>query len=195
MKTGENGKFQQYSARAFIVNNDDWLYLVSNDGDVQCIKTETADLPTLVPIPNRRRKPRQSPRTPPESQHATGQRWNDLLGAATKTSATLIRLVPGGGGNADPFGGGVVMPIHSAVARGNVDPFGGGGGDGAERPTAPEPILIQVSEQIEGTTEMLPLWHHHLRFSIPHVRTDCRHGAAAGSVSPSINTPSQLVLL
>ena len=161
VKTGEKlANFNNIRPEHFIVNNlTDRLYLVSNDGDVQCIKTETADLPTLVA----HTEPKKKTTTKPTDTAPKSQQCNRATVGMTRLAATRSPLANpsfgagGGGGNADPFGGG----------GGNTDPFGGGGAGNADpfggdiwrdgRPVWRKPILIQVSEQIEGTTEMLPL--------------------------------------
>ena len=130
VKTGKKlATFNNIRPEHFIVNDlTDRLYLVSNDGDVQCIRSEGANLPTLVS----HTEPKKStitatPETDPTQAPAqTG--GNDPFGAAKKDP-----FGGGGGGNADPFGGGGgggnADPFGGGGGGGNADPFGGGGAD------------------------------------------------------------------
>ena len=138
VKTGEKlANFNNIRPEHFIVNNlTDRLYLVSNDGDVQCIKTETADLPTLVAHTEPKKKTTTKPTdtAPEKPAMQQGNGGNDPFGAGNKDpfggNADPFGA-GGGGGNADPFGGGGgnADPFGGGGA-GNADPFGGGGGDG-----------------------------------------------------------------
>ena len=107
--------FNNIRPEHFIVNNlTDRLYLVSNDGDVQCIRAEDSNLPTLVAHtePKKRNKAATTATDPTQAPENPG--GNDPFGAEKKDPF-------GAGGNADPFGGG-------GGGGGNADPFGGGGG-------------------------------------------------------------------
>ena len=121
VKTGQKlATFNNIRPEYFIVNDlTDRLYLVSNDGDVQCIRSEGANLPTLVSHTEPKKSTRAATiETDPTQAPAQGG-GNDPFGAA-KTDP--FGAGGGGGGNADPFGGG-------GGGGGNADPFGGGGGD------------------------------------------------------------------
>jgi len=138
VKTGQKlATFNDIRPEHFIVNNvTDRLYLVSNDGDVQCIKTEAADLPTLVVHTEPTKKAKTDPTLPAANKPATQQGGGDPFGAGSKDpfgGNTDPFGGGGGGGNADPFGGG--------GGGGNADPFGGGGGgDGMADPFGGSPF-------------------------------------------------------
>ena len=127
VKTGKKlATFNNIRPEYFIVNDlTDRLYLVSNDGDVQCIRSEGANLPTLVSHTEPKKNTKTAtPETDP-TQLPAQTAGNDPFGAAKEGpfSAGGGNEDPvggGGGGNADPFGGG---------GGGNADPFGGGGGN------------------------------------------------------------------
>ena len=129
VKTGQKlATFNNIRPEHFIVNNlTNRLYLVSNNGNVQCIKTETADLPTLVAHTEPEKKAKVDPTQPAVEKPAMQQGGKDPFGAGNKDpfggNADPFGAgggAGGGGGGADPFGGG----------GGGADPFGGGGGDG-----------------------------------------------------------------
>jgi outer membrane protein assembly factor BamB len=133
VKTGQKlATFNNIRPEYFIVNDlTDRLYLVSNDGDVQCIRSEGANLPTLVSHTEPKKSTRAATiETDPTQAPAQGG-GNDPFGAA-KTDP--FGAGGGGGGNADPFGGGGggggnADPFGGGGGGGNADPFGGGGGD------------------------------------------------------------------
>ena len=121
VKTGKKlATFNDIRPEYFIVNNlTDRLYLVSNDGDVQCIRSEGANLPTLVSHTEPKKTVKTAtPETDP-TQAPAQPVGNDPFGAGQKDPFGA------GGGNNDPFGGG---------GGGNADPFGGGGGGGNADP-------------------------------------------------------------
>ena len=128
LKTGQKlATFNNIRPEHFIVNNlTDRLYLVSNGGDVQCIKTEASNLPTLV-AHTQPKKAVNTPTTPIDAgEKPMQQGGQDPFGAEKKDPF-------GGGGNADPFGaggggGGNADPFGGGGGGGNADPFGGGGG-------------------------------------------------------------------
>ena len=121
--------FNNIRPEHFIVNNlTDRLYLVSNDGDVQCIRAEDSNLPTLVAHtePKKTNKAATTASDPTQAPEKPG--GNDPFGAEKKDPF-------GAGGNADPFGGGGggggnADPFGGGGGGGNADPFGGGGGGG-----------------------------------------------------------------
>jgi outer membrane protein assembly factor BamB len=137
VKTGQKiATFNNIRPEYFIVNTlTDRLYLVSNGGDVQCIKTETADLPTLVAQMEPKKKAKLDPTETVPEKPATQQGGTDPFGAAKKDpfggDADPFGA-GGGGGNADPFGGG--------GGGGGADPFGGGGGKGDADPFGGNPF-------------------------------------------------------
>ena len=126
VKTGKKlATFNDIHPQHFIVNDlTDRLYLVSNDGDVQCIRPEGANLPTLVAHTEPKKTVKTAtPETDP-TQAPAQPVGNDPFGAGQKDpfgagGGNNDPFGGGGGGNADPFGGG-----------GNADPFGGGGAGG-----------------------------------------------------------------
>jgi outer membrane protein assembly factor BamB len=126
VKTGQKlATFNNIRPADFIVNNlTDRLYLVSSNGNVQCIKTETADLPTLVAHTESEKKAKIDPIQPAVEKPAMQPGGKDPFGAGNKDPF---------GGNADPFGagggGGAADPFGGGDG-GGADPFGGGGGDG-----------------------------------------------------------------
>ena len=139
VKTGKKlATFNNIRPEYFIVNDlTDRLYLVSNDGDVQCIRSEGANLPTLVSHTEPKKNTKTAtPETDP-TQLPAQTAGNDPFGAAKKDpfnagGGNEDPFGGGGGGNADPFGGGGggnADPFGGG-GGGNADPFGGGGGDG-----------------------------------------------------------------
>ncbi len=140
VKTGQKlATFNNIRPEHFICNElTDRLYLVSNDGDVQCIRSEGANLPTLVSHTEPKKNAKAATiETDPTEMPAKGG-GNDPFGAGKKDpfGAGGGNKDPfgGGGGNADPFGGGGggnADPFGGGGGGGgNADPFGGGGGDG-----------------------------------------------------------------
>lgn len=128
LKTGNKlATFNNIRPEYFIVNNlTDRLYLVSNDGHVQCIRSEKSNLPTLVSHTEPKKSTKAATIEADPTQMPTQDAGNDPFGAEKKDpfGAGGGKTDPfgggGAGGNADPFGGG---------GGGNADPFGGGGGD------------------------------------------------------------------
>jgi len=129
VKTGQKlATFSNIRPEHFIANElTDRLYLVSNDGDVQCIRSEGASLPTLVSHTEPKKSIKAATIETDPTQAPAQVGGNDPFGAGKKDpfGAGGGNNDPfggggGGGGNADPFGGG---------GGGNADPFGGGGGD------------------------------------------------------------------
>jgi len=132
----KNGKkvanFNNIRPEHFIVNNlTDRLYLVSNDGDVQCLKVEAADLPTLnSQIDPQSSKSAVNTNTPKAGEQPMQPNGNDPFGASAKQDPF------GAGSNKNPFGGGndgggaaPADPFGDGGAKG-ADPFGGGAGGG-----------------------------------------------------------------
>ena len=117
VKTGQKlATFNNIRPEHFIANDlTDRLYLVSNDGDVQCIRSEGASLPTLVSHTEPKKSIKAATIEADPTQTPAQGVGNDPFGAAKKDPFGA------GGGNADPFGGG--------GGGGNADPFGGGGGN------------------------------------------------------------------
>ncbi len=117
LETGKRiASFPEVQPVKFLVNTlTDRLYLVSDDGDVQCIKVEGADLPTFNAQPD----------TNPPLENEDG---------SPKSESTA----PPFGGDTDPFGAGGVDPFGAGGAdpfgAGGADPFGGGGNAPMEDP-------------------------------------------------------------
>jgi outer membrane protein assembly factor BamB len=91
------------------------LYLVSDSGEVQCLRDEADELPTFNIQPKLRAADEPEAAATPQNQPGNdpfggGGGGNDPFGG-------------GGAGGADPFGGG---------GAGGADPFGGGGAGGAD---------------------------------------------------------------
>ena len=105
LKTGRRiASFPEMLPGKFLVNTvTDRLYLVSESGDVQCLRIDGADLPTF--------------NTQPDANPVT----EDEEGAPAKEETTP----PFGAGGTDPFGAGGADPFGA----GGADPFGGGGAD------------------------------------------------------------------
>ncbi len=109
----------------------DRLYLVSERGDVQCLRPENSVLPTFSvqvdpePPAEVQDKPKPKADTTP-----FGPAGNDPFGAGGADPFGAGGADPfGGGGGADPFGGG-----------GGADPFGGGGGAPMDDPFGGNPF-------------------------------------------------------
>ena len=95
----------------FITNTlTDRIYLVSESGDVQCLRREGAELPNLI------RQPDANPLTEDEEGEPERQPEETPFGGAMDPFGEST-TDPFGGGGADPFGGGDGAPM---------DPFGGG---------------------------------------------------------------------
>jgi outer membrane protein assembly factor BamB len=112
----ESGKrvaaFNDVRPNRLLVNNlTDRLYLVSESGDVQCLKREGSDLPTfniqpdVQPKTEAKEAPKAKPGTSPFDPGASD---------------------PFGAGGADPFGAGGADPFGADAGGAMDDPFGGG---------------------------------------------------------------------
>ncbi len=130
VKTGQKlATFSNIRPEHFIANElTDRLYLVSNDGDVQCIRSEGASLPTLVSHTEPKKSIKAATIETDPTQAPAQVGGNDPFGAGKKDPFGA------GGGNNDPFGGGGggggnADPFGGGGGGGNADPFGGGGGD------------------------------------------------------------------
>lgn len=113
------------------------LYLVSQDGHVQCIRADGEDMPTFH---HELESPATLEETTPDATQKQGQpngggaQGNDPFGAGGNDPFNAGGNDPFGAekenGN-DPFGAGGNDPFGGA---GGNDPFGGGGGDAMEDP-------------------------------------------------------------
>ena len=130
LKTGKKvANFNHIRPEYFIVNNlTDRLYLVSNDGDVQCVKVEATDLPTLnsqIDPATRKTASTTKPSVDGPKMQPAG---NDPFGIPAQADPF------GAGGNKDPFGGNKggapADPFGGGGGGNTADPFGGGAGDG-----------------------------------------------------------------
>ncbi|MDG2222239.1 MAG: PQQ-binding-like beta-propeller repeat protein [Rubripirellula sp.] len=106
------------------------LYLVSDSGEVQCLRDEAAELPTFNVQPKLRAAEEPAAAAPAQNQPS-----NDPFGGGGGAGAAGNDPFGGGGGGGnDPFGGGGAAgadPVGGGGAAG-ADPFGGGGDAGAD---------------------------------------------------------------
>ncbi len=112
LKTGDRvGVFRDIRPTRLLVNRQtDRLYLVSDSGEVQCLREEGSELPTFNVQPEIQMPDEEAEVTTPAPKAPTTD--------------------PFGGGGADPFGGGAPGgndPFGGGAPGGN-DPFGGGAG-------------------------------------------------------------------
>ena len=135
LETGKRiASFPEMLPGKFLVNTvTDRLYLVSDSGDVQCLRLEDADLPTFNTQPDGNPvieeeedgKPVKEKTPPPFGAGGT-----DPFGAGGAD--------PFGAGGADPFGAGGADPFGAGGDAPMDDPFGGGGA--AEDPFGANPF-------------------------------------------------------
>jgi hypothetical protein len=113
LETGKRiGVYNEIRPGRLLVNHwTDRLYLISDRGDVQCLRPEGAEIPTFNIQPDIQ---------PAEVAEATS------APAPAATPFDAGNSNPFGGGGADPFGGGGADPFGGGGA-GGADPFGGGG--------------------------------------------------------------------
>lgn len=129
LKDGKRiASFPEMMPAKFLVNTlTDRLYLISESGDVQCLKLEGADLPTFNTHPDANPvvededgAPKNETTTPPFGGGGT-----DPFGAGAADPFGAGGADPFGGG-ADPFGGGNAAPMEDPFGGGAAgDPFGG----------------------------------------------------------------------
>jgi hypothetical protein len=120
------GVFGAVRPKRLLVNNlTDRLYLVSERGDVQCLKTADSDLPKFNVQPDVESAEEESADEPKKEPETTpfGPRDTD----------------PFGDGAADPFGGGA-DPFGGGDAGAMDDPFGGGDNAAGDDPFGGNPF-------------------------------------------------------
>jgi outer membrane protein assembly factor BamB len=106
----------------FITNTlTDRIYLVSQTGDVQCLRREGAELPTII------RQPDLNPVIEDEEGEPERKPEETPFGGGAMDPFGESATDPFGGGGADPFGGGGADPFGGGGGDAPMDPFGGGG--------------------------------------------------------------------
>ncbi|MGI9473694.1 MAG: PQQ-binding-like beta-propeller repeat protein [Rubripirellula sp.] len=127
LKTGQRiGSYNHVRPSNFLVNTlTDRLYLISEGGDVQCLRMEDAKLPTFATASDAGPKQKAVQEKPkPEATTPFGPAGGgDPFGAGGNDPF-------GAGGGNDPFGGG----------GGGNDPFGGGGDAAMDDPFGGNPF-------------------------------------------------------
>lgn len=104
----------------FITNTlTDRIYLVSNSGDVQCLRREGAELPTII------RQPDANPVVEEEQGEPERQPQETPFGGGAMDPFGESTTDPFGGGGADPFGSGDDAPMDPFGGDAGADPFGG----------------------------------------------------------------------
>lgn len=113
----------------FLVNTmTDRLYLVSSDGDMQCLRLEDADLPSFNTQPDSQPAAEGEEATEKPSEPGTspfGAGGTDPFGAGGQDPFGAGGADPFGAGGADPFGAGGADPFGGGEEAPMEDPFGG----------------------------------------------------------------------
>ena len=148
LETGERlESYDNVRPTQFIANNlTNRLYLISEGGEVQCLRMKGSTLPEFNSQPDEAPatseaggEAKENPSTPFAPAAGTdpfGAGGNDPFGAGAGAAGGNDPFGGGadpfgGGGNADPFGGG---------NGGGADPFGGGGGAAMDDPFGGNPF-------------------------------------------------------
>jgi outer membrane protein assembly factor BamB len=129
------GTFSEVRPERLLVNNlTDRLYLVSERGDVQCLKLADSDLPKFNIQPDVESAQEEMSAGPKKEPETTpfGPAGGDPFGAGGAD--------PFGAGGADPFGAGGADPFGGGDDGAMDDPFGGGDDAASDDPFGGNPF-------------------------------------------------------